>query len=410
VDAVFANMYLHHCPDPAAAIVEMVRVLKPGGRLMLTDLDTHSHEWMRREMADEWLGFDRGQVWEWLRAAGLVNVIVDCTGTSCCAESQSPAEVDPEDRQAEISVFLATGTRRVAARAAVQAGYGALAVDQGCGCATPGPTEASSKPARVADGASADGASCCAPAAKAASSSQKASCCAPAPAPQETACCAPAADKKDSVAFATGYTAAQLAAVPREAADFSLGCGNPVLAAALQPGETVLDIGSGGGIDCFYAARQVGPAGRVIGLDMTTEMIARAAASAQRAGLANVTFRQGQAEAMPVEDGTVDVILSNCVINLAEDKGKVFEEAYRVMKAGGRLVVSDMVTGGPLPLALRRRADLWAGCVVGALPEAEYVDLVRQAGFDDVQVRRSAVGGTVAGIHVYSALVTARKP
>lgn len=374
VDAVFANMYLHHCPDPAAAIAEMVRVLKPGGRLMLTDLDTHAHEWMRHEMADEWLGFDREQVRGWLRAAGLVNIIVDCTGNSCCAERLDPTTGDSGDRQAQVSVFLATGTRRVRAREAVQADYGALAAGQGCSCAAPAAPEAS----------------CCAPAA-----------------PQQ-GCCTPEV-VEEPVQFAPNYTAVQLDEVPDEAAELSLGCGNPVLLAALQPGETVLDIGSGGGIDCFYAARQVGPAGRVIGLDMTPEMVARAQDSARRAGLENVSFRRGPAEAMPVEDGTVDVILSNCVINLCEDKGQVFEEAYRVLKAGGRLVVSDMVTDGPLPLALRGRGDLWAGCVMGALPESEYVDLVKQAGFRGLEVRRSDIGGSVEGVRVYSALVTARK-
>jgi ubiquinone/menaquinone biosynthesis C-methylase UbiE len=366
VDAVFANMVLHHCPDPATAIVEMVRILKPGGRLMLTDLDTHPHEWMRREMADEWLGFDRAQVREWLHAAGLVNVLVDCTGSSCCAESQAPGEVDPEDRQAQISVFLATGTRRVRAREAVQAHYGAEAKGQGCGCS-------------------------------------------PQPAAQQQPCCGTTEVRPRRVRSDIGYSAAELDGVPSEAAEFSMGCGNPVLAAGLQPGETVLDIGSGGGIDAFYAARPAGPAGRVIGLDMTPEMIARAQDSAQRAGLENVSFHQGQAEAMPVEDGIVDVILSNCVINLCEDKGQVLAESYRVLKEGGRFVVSDVVTDGPLPLALRNRTDMWGDCVLGALPEQEYVDLLRQAGFGDVEVRPSNLGGTVAGVRVYSALVMARK-
>jgi arsenite methyltransferase len=366
LDAVFANMVLHHCPEPAAAIAEMVRVLKPGGRLMLTDLDTHPYEWMRREMADEWLGFDRAQVREWLRAAGLVNIVVDCTGSSCCAESQSPAEVDPADRQAKVSVFLATGTRRVRAREAVQAHYGAEARSQG-------------------------------------------SCCSPQPAVQQQPCCGSTEARPRQFRIDIGYSAAEMDGVPSEAAEFSMGCGNPVLAAGLQPGETVLDIGSGGGIDVFYAARQVGPAGRVIGLDMTPEMIARAQDSAQRAGVENVSFRQGQAEAMPVEDGSVDVILSNCVINLCEDKGLVFSESYRVLKEGGRFVVSDVVADGPLPLALRNRTDMWGECVLGALPEQEYVDLLRQAGFGEVEVRPGDLGGKVAGVRVYSALVTARK-
>jgi len=179
--------------------------------------------------------------------------------------------------------------------------------------------------------------------------------------------------------------------------------------ASLQPGEVVLDIGSGAGIDAFFAARRVGAQGRVLGLDMTPAMIERARRSAEAAGLANVEFRLGQAEAMPIDDCTVDVILSNCVINLAEDKGRVFEEAYRVLKDGGRLSISDMVTAGPLPLDLRGDSQMWAGCINGALPEQEYLDLVKQSGFTDVVAKKSLSGGTLAGVEVYSLSVSARK-
>ncbi len=367
LDAVFANMYLHHCPAPQAAIAEMVRVLKPGGRLVITDLDRHEHVWMREEMADVWLGFDRGEVKGWLRSAGLVNLIVDCTGQDCCAAAQA----DPA-AAAAVSVFVATGSRRVSgARAAVQASYAALATDGGCCGSTAGP-------------------SCCSPSSNAMALVE--------------------AGHPEIVLYDTGYTAEQLALAPAEAVELSLGCGNPTAMAALRPGETVLDIGSGAGLDAFYAARRVGPQGRVIGLDMTPAMIERARRSAAAAGLSQVEFRLGQAEAMPVESGTVDVILSNCVINLAEDKGKVFEEAYRVLKPGGRLSISDMVTAGPLPTALRGDPTLWAGCIHGALPEREYLDLVRQAGFVDVAGQRSLSGGQVAGVAVYSLSVTARKP
>ena len=157
--------------------------------------------------------------------------------------------------------------------------------------------------------------------------------------------------------------------------------------ASLKPGEVVLDIGSGAGIDAFYAAKRVGAAGKVIGLDMTPAMIERARRSAADAGLGQVEFRLGNAEAMPIEDGTVDVVLSNCVINLCEDKGKVFEEAYRVLRDGGRLSISDMVSDGPFPMSWRSDPARWAGCVNGALPEQEYLDLVRQAGFTDILPR-----------------------
>jgi arsenite methyltransferase len=371
LDAVFANMYLHHCPDPGAAISEMVRVLRPGGRLVLTDLDRHEHEWMRGEMADEWLGFDRDQVKTWLREAGLVNVLVDCTSQSCCATSEADSGAS-----AEISVFVAAGSRRViGARDAVRASYGAVAESDRCGC---GAGEITGQ--------------------------EQSSCCSSSNAMELVEIASP-----EVVLYATGYSAEQLAEVPVEAVAYSLGCGNPTAMASLRPGEVVLDIGSGAGIDAFYAARRVGPQGRVFGLDMTPAMIERARQSAESAGLDNVEFRLGQAEAMPIEDGVVDVILSNCVINLTEDKGRVFEEAYRVLRDGGRLSVSDMVTAGPLPMSLRSDARMWGDCIHGALPEQEYLDLVRQAGFVDVAATRTLSGGEVAGVPAYSLSVSARK-
>ena len=197
--------------------------------------------------------------------------------------------------------------------------------------------------------------------------------------------------------------------MPPEADAISLGCGNPIAMAGLRPGEVVVDIGSGGGMDSFLAAGRVGPTGRVIGVDMTPAMLERATRAAQKAGIANVEFRFGQAEAMPVADATVDVVLSNCVINLVEDKGQVFGEAFRVLKPGGRLEVSDIVSAGPLPLAARQDAGEWAGCVSGALPEGEYLDLIVQAGFQTPTVRRSPSSGDIAGVPLYSAIVSARK-
>jgi arsenite methyltransferase len=402
VDAALTNMYLHHCPDPAAAIREMARILRPGGRLVITDMDRHEHEWMRAEMADEWLGFERAQVKQWLRDAELVNVLVDYSNQSCCATSQTT----PENR-AEISVFVATGTRPVAgSRAAVQANYGALAEATLAENAPSSCCGSNATPVELTAEAPLSG-GCCAPASAqsefAADIPLSASCCAPDNAMHKL----DASD--DGVAWITGYTSDQLAAVPAPAAEISLGCGNPGALASLRPGEVVLDIGSGGGIDAFFAARRVGSEGRVIGLDMTPAMIARARKTAEESGLANVEFRLGQAEAMPVEDDTVDVIMSNCVINLCEDKGRVFEEAYRVLRDGGRLAISDVVAEGPLPLSMRSDPTAWAGCVSGALPEREYLDLLTAAGFRDIEARRSLSGGQVAGVMVYSLSVTARK-
>ncbi len=183
-----------------------------------------------------------------------------------------------------------------------------------------------------------------------------------------------------------GYSPDELAAVPKEA-EMGLGCGNPQAIAALSPGEIVLDLGSGGGLDCFLAARRVGPSGRVIGVDMTPEMISRARASAARGGYTNVEFRLGEIEHLPVADASVDVILSNCVINLSPDKPQVYREMYRVLRRGGRVAVSDVVAVAPLPEDLRRDVALLAGCVAGAATAAEVEQMLRDAGFDKIQVQ-----------------------
>jgi arsenite methyltransferase len=377
LDAIFANMYLHHTTDPLAAIHEMVRVLRPGGRVVITDMDEHPYAWLKDEMADVWQGFDRDQVRAWFQEAGLVNVIVDCSGQSCCAESSNPVLADEQGREAKINVFVATGTRRMVMREAVQENYAAVARSgASCGCSSP----ASENEEGCCGSNSSDGSSCCG----------------------ET--------RYEDVTFTTGYSAVELSAAPKEAAEISLGCGNPLAMAALKPGEVVLDIGSGGGLDAFLAADKVGPTGRVIGVDMTPAMLERARASAQRNHITNVEFRQGYAEEMPVANGEVDVIISNCVINLTEDKGLVFREAFRVLKPGGRLEVSDMVTSGPVPIELRESAAGWAECVTGALPEQEYLDLIAQAGFENVTTRRSASMGEAFGISVYSVIAAALKP
>lgn len=189
----------------------------------------------------------------------------------------------------------------------------------------------------------------------------------------------------DRVVSAAGYSAEQLNSLPADAVSNSFGCGNPVAFAEVKEGQTVMDIGSGAGIDCLLAAQKVGPQGKVIGIDMTPVMIEKARKNAARAGVNNVEFRMGEAEKMPVETGTVDWIVSNCVINLSPDKPAVFREAFRVMRPGGKLSVSDIMVE-ELPWFLRRSAVLYASCVAGAIPEKQYLDGLRQAGFSDVRV------------------------
>ena len=182
-----------------------------------------------------------------------------------------------------------------------------------------------------------------------------------------------------------GYPEEDLRNVP-EASNMGLGCGNPVALAALKEGETVLDLGSGGGIDVFLAAQRVGPKGKAIGVDMTEEMVDRAKSIADKYGYRNVEFRLGEIENLPIEDGSVDVVISNCVINLSPDKEKVFQEAYRVLKPGGRSMISDVVTEGDLPEEIKKSFDAWAGCIAGALEKNEYLDTIRKAGFKKVKV------------------------
>jgi arsenite methyltransferase len=188
------------------------------------------------------------------------------------------------------------------------------------------------------------------------------------------------------------YDAAQAQELPQEAILASLGCGNPTLLAQLNPGETVLDLGSGGGIDVLLSARRVGPAGKAYGLDMTDEMLALANENKKKAGVENVEFLRGEIENIPLPDNSVDVIISNCVINLSADKPKVLREAFRVLKPGGRFAVSDVIRrGSEVPEAIARSIELWVGCIAGALHENEYTSLLAQAGFEGVSIEPTRI-------------------
>ncbi len=182
------------------------------------------------------------------------------------------------------------------------------------------------------------------------------------------------------------YSDSETEHLPREAVAVSLGCGNPTALAALEPGQTVLDLGSGGGIDVLLSARRVGPTGMVYGLDMTDEMLALARENQQRAGVTNVEFLKGHVEAIPLPDHSVDVIISNCVINLSSDKSAVFREAFRVLRPGGRLAISDVVVKGPVPDDVRRSVELWVGCVAGALDETAYREGLAAVGFESIEI------------------------
>jgi SAM-dependent methyltransferase len=239
-----------------------------------------------------------------------------------------------------------------------------------------------------------------------------ASCCAP-----TTSCCGPAPESADDKARRMGYSEAELAVIP-EGANLGLGCGNPQAIAALQPGEVVIDLGSGAGFDCFLAAEQVGTAGRIIGVDMTHEMLAKARANAAKIGAANVEFRLGELEHLPVADNTADVIISNCVINLVPDKAQVFREAYRVLKPGGRLAISDVVNTAPLSDVLKADPALLCGCIGGAAPAAQVETWLAEAGFTNIHIAekpesRELIQGWAPGLgienHVISAMIEARK-
>lgn len=254
----------------------------------------------------------------------------------------------------------------------------------------------------------------------AAASEAASGCCAP----SATACCGPSempgvdAPGLDEKALRMGYSAAEIAAVP-DGANLGLGCGNPQAIAALEPGEIVVDLGSGAGFDCFLAARQVGPAGHVIGVDMTHEMLKKARDNAAKLGADTVEFRLGEIEHLPIADNSADVVISNCVINLVPDKAQVYREAFRVLKPGGRLAVSDVVNIAPLPPDLAADPSLLCGCIAGAAPPARVEAWLAEAGFVDIRIdvkpeSRTLIAGWAPGTgvenHVASAAIAARKP
>ncbi len=227
-------------------------------------------------------------------------------------------------------------------------------------------------------------------------------------------CCSP----NPELSLLLGYSAQDLAEVP-EGANLGLGCGNPQAIAALRPGETVLDLGAGAGFDSFLAAKQVGASGQVIGVDMTPDMVSKARENARKLGATNVDFRLGEIEHLPVADGVVDVILSNCVINLSPDKAAVFREAFRVLRPGGRLAISDVVKLRDLPPALEQDLAALTGCVAGAAPVEALTQHLRAAGFGDLEIEvnqqsgefiREWLPGSGAEAYVASAAITAKKP
>ncbi len=209
------------------------------------------------------------------------------------------------------------------------------------------------------------------------------SCCGP------SSCCGPVAPEVEQSARRMGYSAVQIDALP-EGANLGLGCGNPTAIDSLRSGEVVVDLGSGAGIDVFLAARQVGDTGKVIGVDMTDAMLEKARQNANTGGYRNVEFRKGKIEELPIEDESVDVIISNCVINLSPEKGKVFQEAYRVLKPGGRMMVSDIVLEKELPPAVLSSVEAYVGCVGGASLRTEYLKTIEDAGFSEIRVESEA--------------------
>jgi arsenite methyltransferase len=208
---------------------------------------------------------------------------------------------------------------------------------------------------------------------------------------KSSCCCGSSAKVSRDPITSNLYATGEVAELPSEAVLASMGCGNPTALAELKPGETVLDLGSGGGIDVLLSARRVGPTGKAYGLDMTDEMLALARENQRKAGVANAEFLKGEIESIPLPDNTVDVIVSNCVINLSADKDRVLREAFRVLRPGGRFAVSDIVTRGEIPAEIRRNIELWAGCLAGALEESDYRAKLAAAGFVEIDIEPTRI-------------------
>lgn len=361
LDVIFANLYLNNTIDSLEGIQEMARVLKPGGRLIISAPDLLTQSVQQFEMSGVLPGLSQDQMIDWFKTAGLINIYISCNGSSSGDSMESDTSL-----AAKSSVFIAVGTKRILRKADVQKSYGLIAeTGGGCGC---NPPQSSGKYQLV-----------------------------------QSSCC----DSQTSENSL--YQLEELRIIPAEAGEISLGCGNPLAMASLKSGETVLDIGSGGGIDVFLAANRVGSEGHVIGVDMTPAMLKRSRESALKHGYHQVEFRQGDAENLPVDDNSVDVVISNCVINLTEDKTQTFQEIYRVLKPGGRLEISDVVAAHALPAEVLNNHNQWAACVSGALPENEYLALITFAGFENLQTKRSN-GYANNSAMTYSLVVSATKP
>ncbi len=248
------------------------------------------------------------------------------------------------------------------------------------------------------------------------------SCCGPSETTVETgkpgSCCGPTDFSADNISTIIGYSKGEINSVP-DGANMGLGCGNPVALASLKPGETVVDLGSGGGFDCFLAAKEVGENGQVIGVDMTADMVSKARKNAEEAGTGNVEFRLGEIEHLPVADNSADMIMSNCVINLSPDKSSVYQDAFRVLKPGGRLSISDIVATAQLPEEVKSDLELVSACIGGAATIKDTQKMLKQAGFEEISIMPKKISqelidemlpGSLAGEYVVSANIQARKP